>query len=265
MADPEHVITDEQQAQETLDTHFAMSLGSMASDVRRPGWTVIQARTDSDPMAFLFGQRYLMRLVAPVARRGERPRGGIAVVAPELRVEVTALLRELPPEHAFTPKGRATLGALVESRVPARVWSGEPVHARLWYALPGGFRPYLGPWLDWIEPLDDARESDPVALGLLARYSAGVYVVRQAGEIVSFAGIRAQSPHVWEVHTRTQWRAEGAEELSRAVIARATKAVLAARRLPLFTYVAGDEDCRRSARALGFARYGDSLTFLAAL
>jgi predicted GNAT family acetyltransferase len=143
--------------------------------------------------------------------------------------------------------------------------TADEAHVHLRYAIPAGFRPYLGRWLDWIEALDESAEMDPAALSLLARYSGGVYVVRDRGTIVSFAGIRPHSPAVWEVSVRTAVEALRGFGLGRAVASRATRAVIAAGRLPLCTHPASDAAAAQIATALGYRLYGDAATYLAPL
>jgi predicted GNAT family acetyltransferase len=135
------------------------------------------------------------------------------------------------------------------------------VHQYLRYTFAGAFRPYVGPWLEWIEPLDDAREMEPVALGLLARFDRGVYVIRQSGHIVSYAGLRQQSPHVWDLIAQTQAHDLRGHGLGRAVVSRATRAALGAGRLPLAAHLAGDQAATRVGRALGYRIYGETLVY----
>lgn len=262
MAEPDHLVGDARQALATLDTHFGMALGCPPSDLRRSGWHILVARNDVDPTALLFGRRQLLHLVSPLPEMTGAPRGGVALVAPELRVPVSLLLRELPPEMVFTPDGLYTLETLLRRIVPSDGFPLETAHMRQWYTLTGAFHPYLGPWLEWIEPLDDTQEMDPAAMRLLARFSAGVFVIRDGdAAIQSFAGLRSQSPHVWEITAAAESSPQ--EGLARAVISRATKAVLATHRLPLYSHAAHDSAIAQAVRELGYRCYGDILTWSA--
>lgn len=270
MSDYERAMIDEQHALATLDVHYGMLLGCPALDLRRPGWTILIARPEGDPSDMLFGQRTLVNIVAPVpdTTRGATPdasRAGVAVVTPELRAPLAALLRTLTPELLFAPRGRNLLDALVRREVRGEVTGADAAHLHLRYTFAGSFRPYLGQWLEWIEPLDEAREMEPVALGLLARFGRGVFVVRQGGEVVSYAGIRQHSPHVWEVGARTGIEALRGHELGRAVVSRATRAVLAEGRLPLTTHTASSHAAARVADVLGYRLYGDAIIYSNAL
>lgn len=260
MAEPDHMVGDIRDALTVLDTHFGMSLGCPPSDLRRPGWRVLTARTESDPMALLFGRRQLLHLVSPLPERTGAARGGVALVAPELRVPVSLLLRELRPEVLLTPDGLLAVETLLRRFRSLLHVPIEASHTRQWYTVAGAFRPYLGAWLDWIEPLDEAQEMDPAALRLLARFGAGVFVIRDGdAAIQSFAGLRSQSPHVWEITAAAE--SSPREGLAHAVIARATKAVLATKRLPLYSHTAHDDDIAQVARDLGYRSYSDTITY----
>ena len=262
MAEPDHMVGDIREALTTLDTHFGMSLGCPPADLRRPGWRVLAARTESDPMALLFGRRQLLHLVSPLPERTSAARGGVALVAPELRVPVSLLLRELRPEILLTPDGLLALETHLRRITAPSLFPLETSYTRQWYTLTGAFRPYLGAWLDWIEPLDESQEMDPAALRLLARFGAGVFVIRDGdAAIQSFAGLRSQSPHVWEITAAAESSPD--EGLAHAVIARATKAVLATKRLPLYSHAAHESDTAEVARDLGYRCYSDTITYSA--
>lgn len=264
---------DDARALRTLDIHFSMLLGCPPADLRRPGWSIVTPRADFDPMALLFGQRTLLSLIAPTLHpAGTSPEGtpslnadraGVAVVAAELRQPVTALLRTLPPQELFTPAGLGALDALLAPALPERSAASIPAHGAVCYTTAHRFVPYVGQWQEWIEPLEEAREIDPMALGLLARYSGGVYVIRQGGAIVSFAGFRALSPHVAELGVRTNAVALRGHGLGRALAARATRAILASDRLPLLRYSVGDAPSHQIAQALGYRAYADSAIYMA--
>ena len=263
MAEPDHLVGDTRQALEILDTHYGMALGCPPSDLRRSGWHVLVARDDVDPTALLFGRRQILQLVSPLPETADAPRGGVALVAPDLRVPVSLLLREVRPEALFTPDGLLALETLLRRQAPPDLYPLECSHTRQWYTLSSAFHPYLGPWLDWIERLDDAQEMDPAAMRLITRFGAGVFVIRDEDAAVqSFAGLRSQSPHVWEITAAAESSPQ--EGLARAVIARATKAVLATKRLPLYSHAARESAIPEVVRELGYAPYGDSLTCSAA-
>jgi RimJ/RimL family protein N-acetyltransferase len=267
MAHHESAVTDDHHALHTLDVHFSMQLGCSASDLRRPGWTVVPTRAEADPAALLFEQRPLLSVIAPIPRPlGDATpagRAGVVSVAPELRPALAALLRELSPAQLFTARGLAALESLLSASAPDRLTSTDEAHLRVAYASREGFRPYVGPWLDWIEPLDEAAEVEPFALSLLARYSGGVYAVRDGSAIVSFAGIRPQSPHVAEIGVRTDAAPLRGKGLGRAVVSRATKAILASGRLPLYRHRADNAASARLCAALGYRPYADSLAYFA--
>ena len=169
------------------------------------------------------------------------------------------------PATLFTPSGRSALDLAVRAAAPRALATGAEAHTRLHYVIPGSFRPYLGQWLDWIELLDEGAEMDPTALSLLARYSGGIYVIRERGRIVAYAAMRAQSPAVCELHVRTLSQALRGHGLGRAVAARATRAILDAGRVPLFAHQARDLASERLAAALGYRLYAQAMTYTAEL
>lgn len=263
MTQNEPLLTADTQAAHILDVHYGMQLGCSPADLRRGGWTVVAARQECDPTALLFEQRPILSLVVPLRTAEAEARGGVATAAPELRGPLCELLRAYTPETLFTAAGLHALDELLERLAPHRLTRAEEAHARLACLSRASFRPYIGQWQEWIEPLDEAAETAPVALGLLARYGGGVYAIRQSSTIISYAGIRYLSPSVAEIGARTEPEAVRRRGLGRAVISRATKAVLAAERVPLYRHAAGNAAAERVALALGYRRYGDAITYYA--
>lgn len=280
-------VLDDAHALKTLDYHFAMLHGFSASDLRRPGWSIVPTRAEYDPMAFLFGQRSLLTVLAPItpvnrntyisstthhpdpASTGAHTlngatRAGVAVVAPEIREPVSTLLRAMSPDTLFTSDGLRALERLMTYAAPDHVTSPDEMHIHIRYTTPASFQRYIGAWQEWIEPLDETREVEPLALSLLARYSGGVYVVRQGGDIVSFAGIRQHSPHVSEIGVRTDAEALRGHGLASAVVSRATRAVFDARRLPLYRHHAANEPSMHVAERLGYRLYAELINYVAA-
>jgi hypothetical protein len=268
----EHRVLDERRALELLDAHYALQLRCPAGDLRRPGWSLAPAPDPNDPLSLLFGRRALLSLLATNPTREAVDRAGVAACAPELRRSVGALLEEWSPDALFTPYGLMALESLVASAYPLLEPFESETHTRLRYALPGEFEPYLGRWLDWLEPLDEGGEVDPTALSLLARFGGGVYVVRSEGAIYAFAGLRHTSAHVSEIFSlatapldrRLDVTADEAQELARAVTARATKAVFASGRIPLYATPATHHATQEMLDALGYRLYADTLTLTAA-
>lgn len=258
---------DDARALATLDVHYAMLLGCTPGDLRRSGWTVISASAESDPSTLLFGQRPLLRLISPSAPDApDAPagaRGGVVGVVPELRPHVAALLRTRTPGELFTDEGLGALDALVREVKPALVTQPGEAHTRLRYATEAGLRAYAGPLQEWIEPLDEGAEMEPQALGLLARFAGGVYVIRQRDTIAAYAGIRPLSPHICELSVRTDVVELRGKGLGRAVASRATRAVLASRRVPLYRHAARDAAAERVADVLGYRPYGDMIAYFA--
>ncbi len=260
----EPIATDDARALDVLNVYHSMLLGCAVTDLRRPVWSIVAARSYCDPMALQFGQRPLVYVVSPLPRP-ETPsvRAAVAVVSPELRAPVSALLRRLSPAGLFTPDGLRALDLQIRSLAPDAITPSDEAHIVIRYATGSCFRPYAGELSEWIEPLDESSEVDPAALGLLARYSGGVYVIRQRGAIASFAGIRHHSPHVSEVGVRTDIPELRGHGLARAVVARATRAILAADRLPLYRHHAQNLASRRLAESVGYRLYAESVVYFA--
>ncbi|HLZ24075.1 MAG TPA: hypothetical protein VKQ30_18330 [Ktedonobacterales bacterium] len=263
MTQPEPTISDDLRAVRTLDVFYGMELGCSSLDLHRSGWTFLPAATECDPMALLFGQRPLLRLVAPVGRDGEPASGAVAAVTPELRPAVSALLRGQAPSTLFTPDGLRQVDTLLRSAVNSTITTLREAHVRIAYATQSSFRPYVGQWQEWIEPLDETEETDLAALGLLARHSGGVYVIRQQGNVAAYSGIRPHSPHVSEVRVRTEIEALRHHGLGRAVLSRSTRAVLASGRLPLYRCRAASVPGWRLAESLGYRPYAHALAYFA--
>jgi hypothetical protein len=268
----EHRVLNERRALELLDAHYALQLHCPVGDLRRPGWSFATPPDPNDPLSLLFGRRVLLALLAPITAPDAGARSGVVACAPELRRAVGALLGDWPPDTLFTPYGLTALEALVATSYPPLAPFESETHNRLYFALPTEFQPYLGRWLDWLEPLDESGEVDPTALSLLARFGGGVYVVRSEGAIYAFAGLRHTSAHVSEVFSLATAPQEAtlgatpddAQELARAVTARATRAAFAAARIPLYVTPATHHATERMLDSLSYRVYADALTLTAA-
>lgn len=288
-------LATDRRALRTLDAFYGLTLGCAAADLRRPGWTLLAARAEGDPMAMelLFGVRSLAHiivtafpLIAPVyspierpntgpllatnaaplgsAAPEQRPLAGVAALAPDLRAPLDALLATYPPERLYTPQALNALDAIVRATIAEQLAPTSAAHLRILYTTHNRFTPQVSQWQDWIEPLDEASELDPYALSLLARLGKGVFVVRRAGQIAAYTGLRAQSPQVWEVQAPVvadELRDAGLEQ---ALLARATRMALAAHSVPIFTPRADDADALRIADALGYRFYGDATLYTTA-
>ena len=263
----EHRMLDERRALELLDAHYALQLHCPAGDLRRPGWSFAPSPDPNDPLSLLFGRRALLSLLATSPTPEAIDRAGVAACAPELRRGVGALLEEWSPDSLFTPYGLMALEALVTTAYPLLEPFESETHMRLRYALPGEFEPYLGRWLDWLEPLDESGELDTTALSLLARFGGGVHVVRSEGAIYAFAGLRSASAHVSEIFSLAtapqEATPEDAPELARAVTSRATKAAFAIGHIPLYATPATHHTTERMLDALGYRLYADALILTA--
>jgi hypothetical protein len=261
-------VLDDKRAQAVLDIHFSMTLGCTVADLRRPGWTIVSTRDEADPTALLFGQRTLLSLLSPGLQATDvdgsttnHTSSGVALVASELQAPVVALLRSYSPTGLFTSDGLQVLRQLIGSLMPESTPAYEEAHMGIHYVARTSYTPYTGHWQEWIEPLDEFSENEPLALRLLARYSGGVYVVRNAGAIAGYAGIRTHSPHVAEINVRTAAEELRGRSLGRAVVSRATKAIFAAGRVPIYRYSNTNTAAARIASTLGYRFYADAVTY----
>ncbi len=268
MSHNDPAVMDDEHAQAVLDIHFSMALGCTVADLRRPGWTIVPTRDEADPAALLFGERTLVSLLVPgtdepgTTLEDEHPEmAGVALVASELRVPLTELLGAYPPRSLVSSDGLVALRQLISRRFPEAKPARDEAHMHVYYTTGTGYTPYAGQWLEWIEPLDEFSENEPLALRLLARYSGGVYVVRAGGDIAGYAGIRTLSPHVAEISVRTSSAELRGRSLGRAVVSRATKAVLGAGRVPIYRYSTANFAAARIASSLGYRFYADAVAY----
>ena len=264
MTQNDPVTTEHVRALERLDVYFAMALGCSIGDLRRPGWSFPSPRRDVDPMALLFGRRALVHLVSPLPERPGGTRGGVALVAPELRVPLCDLLRECAPDELFRPEGQEAIAELARLVEAEQVTWGETGHIVVRHTTRSRFTPYAGQLQEWIEGLDESAEMEPLALSLLARHSGGVFAIRERGAIASYAGIRSDSPHVSELSVSTVAEPLRGRGLARAVASAATRSILAGDRIPLYRHAAGNVAAERVARSLGYRHYGDAILYFTA-
>ncbi len=289
-------LARDRRALRTLDAYYSLTLGCAASDLRRPGWTLLAARAEGDPMAMelLFGVRSLAHiivtafpLIAPVYSPADRPTtgpllaasvaapasasapeqrplAGVAALAPDLRAPLDTLLATYAPERLYTPHALSALDAIVRAKIAEPLSPASSAHLRILYTMRNRFTPQVSQWQEWIEVLDETTEMDPYALSLLARFGKGVFVVRRAGQIVAYCGLRAQSPQVWEIPAPVVAEELRDAGLELALLTRATRVALAAHAVPIFTPPADDAEAIRIAETLGYRFYGDATLYTTA-
>lgn len=272
MSDTGSLSTSDARAMLLLDDYFASLLGCPPSDLRRTGWTSLRARAEGDPMALLFGMRTLAHIIAPVAAPGEQRAGdaAVAALAPEVRAAVGALLQATPPAQFYAPGPLASLDALISAQASEPLAPSSDAHLTLWYITRPRLKLHLTQWQEWIEQLDETTESDLFAIALLARHGGGVFVVRQHGVIIAYVGLRAQSPHVWELLEPTlSSRAPAAlaahpDDLLTALVARATRYALEGNRQPVIATSAGSARLEAALGRLGYLPYAHASVYTTA-
>jgi hypothetical protein len=273
MSDAGSLSTSDTQALRLLDDYYASLLGCSPNDLRRPGWTTLRARAESDPMALLFGMRMLVNIVTPMAAPGDSRVGdaGVAALAPEMRESVGELLRATAPQRFYSSASLAALDTLVCSQATEPLAPTCEPDLTLWYVTRPRLRPQLSQWLEWIERLDETIESDPFAISLLARYGGGVFVIRQRNAIIAYMGLRAHSPHVWELLEPTLTSrapaslADQPEDALAALVLRATRYALDDQRQPVCATGPGATLLERALIALGYQRYARSSVYTTAM
>lgn len=245
-----------------IDAYYASVLACKASDLRAPGWTRLTAAPEDDPASLLFGMRQVAYLLAPLRDcLGAVGPAGIASVAEELREPIWRLLDEAEPDEFFQSSRLLKLHSVVRGRVTQPLGPGCEPRLCIRYAARASFRPYLGQWVEWIEPLDESTESEPFALALLARHGGGVFVVRHEGAIISYVGLRAYSSRVWELaEPRLTKHAPASlaacpEELFTALIARATRAALDMGQIPVCMTGPRMAQARHALESVGYLPY----------
>lgn len=272
MSDAGSLSTGDTHALRLLDDYYASLLGCSATDLRRPGWTMLRARAEGDPMALLFGMRSLINIIAPVAAPGQARVGSAAVaaLAPEMRISVAALLRATPPQRFFAPESLAALDALVWAQTPEPLAPSSEADLTLWYVTRPRLQSRISHWQEWIEQLDESTESDPFAIALLARHGGGAFVVRQRGAIIAYVGLRANSPQVWEIHepmltsNAPASLAARPEELFTALLARASRYALDGHRQPVCATGSDGAIFERALCSLGYQPYARSSVYTTA-
>lgn len=264
MTQNDPVTTENLRALSHLDVYFAMALGCSVGDLRRCGWSFPAPRGDVDPMALLFGRQALVHIVSPLPERDGDPRGGVALIAPELRPAICDLLSAFAPDTLFSPSGRQAVDAAVRETIGETRVAEDYGHLVVRYVTRSRLTPYVGQLQEWTEELDESTEMEPLGLSLLARHGGGVHVIRERGAIASFAGIRAGSPHVSDLTVSTVNERLRGQGLARAVASAATRAVLNSDRVPLFRHAHDDATAERVARSLGYGLYGDAMTYFTA-
>ena len=256
------------EARLRIDAYYAAVLGCQVSDLRASGWTSLVSRFEDDPMTLLFGMRQVVYLLAPVCEgSGRAGPAGVASLAAELHAGMEDLLNTARPGEFFRPESLLRLDRLVRDGARRPLAPSSEAWLSVFYATRGSFQPYLGPWVEWIERLDESTESDPFALALLARHGGGVFVVRHHGSIIAYCGLRAFSSDVWELTPPCLTASVYAQFVKRpdalftALLARATRAAVDDNRVPICTISHRATRLRRALLATGYLRYANASVY----
>ena len=251
-----------------LDIYYASLLSCPADELRAPGWTRRITNAEDERVAASFGMRQVVYLLAPV-RAGARRAGpgGAAVLASELLTPVGKLLAQARPGEFFQSSSLLALDRLVRACVDGVLAPDCEPRLCVWYASDPDAVPPTGRWADWIERLDPATETHPLGRALLRRHAGGVFVARVRGSIVAYTGLRAYADRVWEVtppELTTSAQAHAVTQpdgLLRALLARATRAALAACAIPTCTTTFREIPLRRSLFASGYRHYAHASVY----
>jgi hypothetical protein len=244
-----------------LDHYFADMLRCDQSVLRAGSWIELKGAFTEGNLLRMTGMRQIMFLFAPKydPRVQEQP-SGVVWLAPELRSPVLRLLKDADPQTLYgSPSHSSALSRIVRQQFSAALVPGSTSRLSVYYTTT--YKPYTGPWQDWIGPLDCACENDPFALALRFTHSGAVFVARVRDSIVAYTGLRAYSQRVWEltlprVTTSPMARAiVKKEELLTALLARATRATVEAGALPMCTAPICSAASHRILTNTGYQRY----------
>jgi hypothetical protein len=219
-------------------------------------------------MSLLFGMRQEVYLLAPIHNDSNRVGpAGVALLASELYGDVEKFLIDTMPNKLFQPKPLSRLDKLIRDSVKRPLAPGCEPNLQVFYRALEDYRPYLGPWIELIERLDESTDTDPHALALLARHSGGVFVVRHHGSIIAYTGLRAYSPFVWELTpprltaSAHAHRVKRTDELFSALIACATRAAIKEGHIPLCTISPREAKLRNALVASGYRHYANASAY----
>jgi RimJ/RimL family protein N-acetyltransferase len=244
-------MTSEAEARHQLDRFFANALGCEPSLLQAPGMFLLPMSGGIAPFSLF--RKCVLILHTPLAPAGTRP---CVLAAHHLLLErLKPLLRGREGEQLVADEMVEHFTSLVRATFSAAtlLHEGDPLVVR--YVSAQTFQPYTGSALSFVAPLDGQHLEH---LPLLSRYPGGVYAIcDEQGQLLARAGIRAESPLVWEIGVRTEHEAQRGRGLAKAVVSAATEAVLAAGRVPLYIHSATNLASQKVALALGYQHYAD--------
>jgi RimJ/RimL family protein N-acetyltransferase len=243
----------EAEARQRLDAYYAETLGLPLETYGRPGMSLTPLRGQR-PASSLFRNSALI-IHAPFSSTGAR---SCAVVAhPHLQEPLRRFLPGRSVESLFEVPTLEQLTRLVRATFPAASISPDGLYFIARFVSRETFQPFRGLEPAQVQRLDQRSLAN---LALLSRYNGGIYALCDAqGQILSRAGVRYESRHVWEIGVRTEAEAQRGRGLAKTVVTAATEAILAAGRVPLYVHSATNLASQKVALALGYQHYADEL------
>jgi len=228
-----------------LDQYWAEELGCAPDALHDGGVTVCAPRHREGPrwMGWLVPLECIVLADAPSGT-------GVVSVTPYLEQTLSSFLYAAREDDCLPPEGKA-LVRFARDYLPTAY---PKIHSIL-LCHPETFLPYPD-----VLPVEPLRNDDSQVDWFRYHFDGPVFVARgERGDIASWAAIKCKSAHVWEmaVATETNYRNRG---LARSVVSHATRAALAAGKVPLYLHDISNTASARVCRSLGYQLYGHELT-----
>jgi RimJ/RimL family protein N-acetyltransferase len=243
----------EAEARPHLDRFFAHALDYQPGLLEKtPGVSYLAMSSSAAPFSLF--RKCALILHAPRSPEGTRS-SCLLAVHPLLLDEMLPLLRSMTVERIFADETADQLSRLVRAAFPASTLLPEGERLVVRFVTSETFRRFESEAFGRPIALDGHHLEH---LPLLTRYPGGVYAFcDEQGQILSRAGIRAESALVWEIGVRTEREHLRGRGLAKAVVSAATEAVLATGRVPLYIHSATNLASQKVALALGYQHYAD--------
>jgi hypothetical protein len=241
----------EAEARQHLDHFFAQALGYQPGMLQVPGVSFLAMNSSASPFS-LFRTCALI-LHVPSAPEGKR--ACLLAAHPLLVDALLPLLPDMTAERLVADDTADQFTRLVQAAFPAATLLPEGERLVVRFVTAEAFQPAQSGAFGKATLLDGHHLD---YLPLLTRYPGGVYAFcDEQGQIISRAGIRAESDVVWEIGVRTEREDLRGRGLAKAVVSAATEAVLVAGRVPLYIHSATNLASQKVALALGYQHYAD--------
>jgi hypothetical protein len=229
-----------------MDRYWAGELGCTPEALYRGGVTVCAPEHRAGP-------RWMGWMVPVDCVRVEAadPDTGIVSLTPRLEDAFCRGCRPPFPADDYLPPRGDTMVRFMHEQLPTAV----PKTHHILYCDESCFAP-----ADDVLRVSCLQPGDPNADWFRLHFDGPVYAARNDwGTIVSWAALKCKSDDIWElaVVTDIAYRGRG---LARSVVSHATRAAMAAGKLPIYLHEVSNTPSSRVCRALGYRFYGYELT-----